>query len=100
MDVSREQAKLTIAGDVVFVGLGGLKGGCSANELVRPLGFVWALLDLLVGLGLFGVVWGGVSFLDEWMGGFNLHVSVCRWDAELGKRVLSNQPIVLACRGE
>lgn len=46
----------TVSGNVVLVGLGSLKGGSTANELVRPLGLVRALSDLLVGLSLIGIV--------------------------------------------
>lgn len=43
---------LTVAGNVVLVGLGGLVSGSAADELVRPLGFVRSLGDLVVGLSL------------------------------------------------
>lgn len=45
---SSEGAILTVAGNVVLVGLGGLVSGSAADELVRPLGFVGSLSDLLV----------------------------------------------------
>jgi hypothetical protein len=48
---------LTVLGDVVLVGLGSLVSGSAADELVRPLGFVRSLSDLLVGLSLIRVIW-------------------------------------------
>ena len=47
---------LTVAGDVVLVCLGGLKGSGAADELVRPLGLVGSVDDLVVGLSRIGVV--------------------------------------------
>lgn len=47
---------LTVLGNVVLVGLGSLISGSTADELVRPLGFVRSLSDLLVGLSLIRVI--------------------------------------------
>jgi hypothetical protein len=47
---------LTVLGNVVLVGLGSLISGSTADELVRPLGFVRSLGDLLVGLSLIRVI--------------------------------------------
>lgn len=41
---------------MVLVGLGGLEGSSTAEQLVRPLGLVRAVYDLIVGLGLVGVI--------------------------------------------
>lgn len=47
---------LTVSRDVILVGLGCFECGCTSEELVRPLGFVRAVDNLVVGLSLIGVV--------------------------------------------
>lgn len=46
----------TVAGNVILIRFGGLKGGSTADELVRPLGFVGTVRHLVVSLCLIGVV--------------------------------------------
>lgn len=56
---------LTISRDVVLVGLGGFVSGSTAKKLVRPLGLVRTVGNLIVGASLIGVVYDSLGKLYE-----------------------------------